>query len=119
MPSPDHPLTTALALFEALNNSDIETAMSSYADGAVFNHPFGRFEGKDAIRDFYTATVLAAKTAVTVGATLEQGQACGVQLTAVSPQAPEHPQRAFDYIEVDDDGLICELSVYYLSNLAK
>lgn len=119
MPSPGQPLKTALKLFDALNNSDIETAMSVYADDAVLTHPFGRFEGKDAIKDFYAGTVLAAKTVLTVGATLEQGQACGVQLTAVSPQAPEHPQRAFDYIEVNADGLVAELSVYYLTNLAQ
>ena len=119
MPSAKHPLKTALALFEALNNADIEAALSAYAESAVLNHPFGRFSGKQAIRDFYTGTVLAAKTVVTVGATLEQGQACGVQLTAVSPLAPDNQQRAFDYIEVDEDGLIKELTVYYLTDMTK
>jgi hypothetical protein len=45
-----NPLTIVQTYLEAINNKDLDTAISFLADDAVMTYPDGKFEGKEAIR---------------------------------------------------------------------
>lgn len=105
----------ALSLFDAINRKDLAGVLDHYADNGSVRHPFGVFEGKQKLEEFYGGLVLAADTKLEIGRVAAEGKLCAVELTGVSPQAPDNPQYAFDMVEFNDEGKIVNLSVYYLN----
>ena len=107
--------SNALSLFEAINAKDLTAVLDHYAEDGKVTHPFGEFEGKAALEEFYGGLVLQADTHLSFGRVAAEGNCCAVELIAVSPQAPDTPQYALDMVEFNDAGKIQHLSVYYLN----
>jgi len=105
----------AISLFEAINRKDLAAVLDHYADDGKVTHPFGEFEGKEKLEEFYGGLVLKADTQLSFGRVAAENNFCAVELIAVSPQAPDTPQYAFDMVEFDEAGKIRHLSVYYLN----
>ena len=98
----------------AVNDADIELMMSLFAEGATVRNPFGHFENHEAIRNFYENFVFRSQARLTLTHLLA-GEGCAMaEMYAESPLRPDHRQWASDVFEVDADGRIEKLSIYYL-----
>lgn len=119
----DHGETGAVArtvarYADAINARDPDSLAALFADGAVLDHPVGRYEGVDAIRGFYRDVVLAGEAVVSVGRTVSQESAAGSTVVAwVSATSPLDPSagaaHAIDVFDLDGDGRIVALEIYY------
>lgn len=98
---------------ECINSKDLETLMSLFAEDGKLVHPYGVFEGKDKLAEFYGGLVMVADTHLSIGRVAAEGCVCSIEVIGISPQAPDKPQYAIDLFEVNDAGLVCELAIYY------
>lgn len=105
----------ALNYVEAINTKNLDMLLNQFADDGKLTHPFGLFEGKDKLAEFYGGIVMHADTTVTVHRSSAEGHVAVIEVSAVSPQAPDTPQWALDLFEVNDDGKIIDLAIYYRS----
>ena len=83
------------------------------AEDALLIHPFGNFEGSEALAQFYGGIVMHADTALTVTSATTEANTCIIEVTGISPQAPDKPQYALDLFEVNESGKIVRLAIYY------
>lgn len=97
----------------AINNKNIENLMAIFSDDAELVHPFGVFSGKQKLVEFYGGLVMLADTKLTVARESAENNICCVEVIGVSPQAPDKPQYAVDLFELNDEGLVKNLSIYY------
>ena len=98
---------------DAINNKNLEKLMDIFANDAELVHPFGVFSGKQKLVDFYGGLVMLADTQLTVARESAENNICCVEVIGVSPQAPDKPQYAVDLFEVNAEGLVKNLSIYY------
>ena len=103
----------AAAYVEAINGQRLDDLIGLFAEGAKLTHPFGVFDGHDALREFYGDMVLPADTKLTVESVVVEGSRAVLELSARSPLAPDTPQYAIDLFEIDAHGKIAELRIYY------
>ncbi len=98
----------------AVNSADEDAIAVLLADGAVLRHPFGTYEGVEAILGFYRDVVFAgqAQTEITRQATTDG--IAWAQIEATSPiGTPGNRTYAVDVFELDPDGRIRQLEIYY------
>ena len=105
--------TAALAYVECINTKDLERLLSLFADDGRLVHPFGLFEGKAKLAEFYGGLVMLADTQLSVARVAAENNICCAEVIGISPQAPDKPQYAIDLFELNGEGLICELAIYY------
>lgn len=96
-----------------INSKNLDGLMAIFADDAELVHPFGVFSGKEKLVEFYGGLVMLADTKLTVARESAESNICCVEVVGVSPQAPDKPQYAIDLFEVNKDGLVKNLSIYY------
>jgi len=106
-------LEAAEAYVQSINAGDLDALIGLFAPEATLMHPFGDYAGHDALREFYGDMVLPAETKLTVHRRLAEGALAVIEVSALSPHAPETPQFAIDLFEVDAEGKITSLCVYY------
>lgn len=63
--------------------------------------------------EFYGGLVIKADTQMQVTRVLAEGKLCTVELEARSPQEPDKAQYAIDLFQVNAQGLIEDVSIYY------
>lgn len=98
---------------DAINNKNLESLMSIFSDDAELVHPFGVFSGKQKLVEFYGGLVMLADTKLTVARESAENTICCIEVIGISPQAPDKPQYAVDLFEVNEIGLVKNLSIYY------
>ena len=103
----------ALAYVECINTKDLDRLLALFADNGRLNHPFGLFDGKDKLAEFYGGLVMLADTVLSTGRIAAEGSVCSIEVIGRSPQAPDKAQYAVDLFEVNEQGLITELAIYY------
>lgn len=106
----------AHAYVECINSKALERLLGLFAENAILQHPFGEFAGKQKLQEFYGGIVMQADTQLTLTKSVTEGNACVIQVTGVSPQAKDKPQFALDLFEVNAEGLIQTLAIYYLNS---
>lgn len=105
--------TAALAYVDCINTKDLPRLLALFAEDGQLNHPYGVFKGKDKLAEFYGGLVMKADTQLSLGRIAAEGRVCSVEVIGRSPQAPEKAQYAIDLFEVNDQGLVTELAIYY------
>lgn len=105
----------ALAYVEHINAKALQPLLDLFADNAKLIHPYGLFEGKDKLAEFYGGLVMLADTSLSVTSVTSEANRSVIAVTAVSPQAPGKAQYALDLFTVNEVGLIVELAIYYRS----
>lgn len=100
--------TTAEAYVERVNAVDLDGLMDLFAEDAVLFHPFGEYEGREALREFYADKVLAFAPQVTASNWVEQGRTCVFDMAAQADGASSH---VVDHLTVDDSGRIIRLEI--------
>lgn len=103
----------ALSYVECINTKNLPRLLALFAEDGALNHPFGYFQGKAKLEEFYGGLVMKADTQLTVGRIAAEGKVCTVEVTGRSPQAPDKAQYAIDLFEVNEQGLVKELAIYY------
>ena len=107
-------MTPARAALEAyiqhVNDADLDALMALFADSAVVLHPLGRFEGSRAIREFYSASILAHRPRLSGAGWVAEGDRCAVELEAVTGDRTSH---AIDHCTVGDAGAIVRMAIGY------
>ena len=98
---------------DAINNKNLQQLLALFAADAELVHPFGVFSGKAKLEEFYGGLVMLADTRLTVARESAENRICCVEVVGVSPQAPDKPQYAIDLFEVNAQGLVQNLSIYY------
>lgn len=98
---------------DCINRKDLDGLMAIFADDAELVHPFGVFAGRQKLMEFYGGLVMLADTRLTVARESAENGICCVEVIGVSPQAPGQPQYALDLFEVNAQGLVKNLSIYY------
>lgn len=96
-----------------INSKNIDGLMAIFAEGAELVHPFGVFAGKQKLVEFYGGLVMLADTQLTVARESAENNICAIEVIGVSPQASDKPQYAVDLFEVNEQGLVKNLSIYY------
>ena len=99
----------------AINAADLEALLALFAPTAVLRNPFGEFSGIDEIRGFYTGTVLAGQTSLTVRSVERlDPRTVKAVLVASSPLGePGNELLAVDEFQLDADGRIVALDITY------
>ena len=100
---------------QAVNDKDIDTLLGYFREDGVLYHPFGTFEGHEKISEFYTGLVFHADTEVTLTSATGDERMSALELVGVSPQAPDDPQYACDVFQLDEQGKLETLRIYYLN----
>lgn len=95
-----------------VNARDLEAMMDLFADNGKLIHPIGEFE-RDALGSFYGDIVFKADTELTCTTVFAEGNLACAEVVGVSPQAPDQPQLACDVFQVNDEGKVTELRIYY------
>ena len=103
----------ALAYVECINTKNLDKLLALFAEEGVLNHPFGVFAGKAKLAEFYGGLIMHMDTQLTLGRIAAEGRVCTVEVKGVSPQAPDKAQYAIDLFEVNEQGLVKELAIYY------
>ncbi len=96
-----------------INSKNLDGLLSIFSEDAELIHPFGVFSGKPKLAEFYGGLVMLADTQLTVVREAAENSVCCVEVIGVSPQAPDKPQYAIDLFEVNTEGLVKNLSIYY------
>lgn len=103
----------AEAYIDAVNRADLDGLLRLFADGAVLQHPAGRFEGKSQIADFYTGVVFHGQAVTEIERVHVADDAQILQLRATSPLAePGHYVHAVDVFATTGDRIEA-LDIYY------
>lgn len=103
----------ARAYCDCINRKDLEGLLAIFSEDGELVHPFGVFSGKPKLAEFYGGLVMLADTQLTVTREAAEGTLCTIEVVGISPQAPDKPQYAVDLFEVDAQGLVKNLSIYY------
>jgi hypothetical protein len=103
----------ALTYVDCINTKDLPRLLALFADDGQLNHPFGLFQGKAKLEEFYGGLVMLADTQLSTGRIAAEGNVCSIEVMGVSPQAPDKAQYAIDLFEVNEQGLVKELAIYY------
>jgi hypothetical protein len=103
----------ALAYVEYINSKNLEGLLALFAEDGQLTHPYGVFKGKDKLEEFYGGLVMKADTQLSVGRIAAEACVCSIEVKGVSPQAPDKAQYAIDLFEVNEQGLVKELAIYY------
>lgn len=109
----DAAIAAAHGYVGAINALDVEQLIELFAADATLVHPFGVFSGHAKLGEFYGGLVIPAKTRLSVTRTVADQNTCVIEVTGISPQAPDKPQYAIDVFEVDAHGKITTLTIYY------
>jgi hypothetical protein len=109
----DAAIAAAHGYVNAINALDLAQLINLFAADATLVHPYGVFSGHDKLSEFYGGLVIPAKTQLGISRTVGDGNACVIEVTGISPQAPDKPQYAIDVFEVNDAGKITTLTIYY------
>ena len=109
----EHARAAALSYVECINSKNLPKLLALFAEDGALNHPFGYFQGKQKLEEFYGGLVMKADTQLSVGRLAAEGRVCSVEVKGVSPQAPDKAQYAVDVFEVNEQGLVKELAIYY------
>lgn len=96
-----------------INSKNLDGLLAIFADDAELLHPFGVFSGKEKLQEFYGGLVMLADTQLTVARESAENSICCIEVIGISPQAPDKPQYAIDLFEVNEAGLVKNLSIYY------
>lgn len=96
-----------------INTKNLDGLLVIFADDAELIHPFGVFSGKQKLVEFYGGLVMLADTKLTVARESAENNICCVEVIGISPQAPDKPQYAVDLFEVNAEGMVKNLSIYY------
>jgi len=111
-----------LEYFRRLNEGDVERVLELFAADAVIEDPVGSVprEGAEALREYYEITIEQARCRVTVGTPVgaQDGTSVAIPVTGtlVALQDPEQREVSIDCVdifEVDDEGRIHDLRVYW------
>ena len=102
----------------AINTKDIDLMLGTFAQDGELIHPFGNFKGQDALRGFYADLVFKADTILSKGLMAVEGNVAIVEVAGVSPQKPNEPQYACDVFNVNGEGRIETLAIYYRNMLS-
>lgn len=105
----------AQAYVEYINTKQLQPLLDLFAEQARLVHPYGLFEGREKLAEFYGGLVMPADTALSITSTTTEQNRCVIAVMAVSPQAPGKAQYALDLFTVDGQGKIVELAIYYKS----
>lgn len=103
----------AHAYVQAINGKQLDRLLALFADDGELVHPFGVFAGQASLSEFYGGLVMPADTQLTVLREAAEGRVCCIEVMGVSPQAPDRPQYAIDLFEVNAQGQVQSLSIYY------
>ncbi len=109
----DHARRAAHAYVDGINRKDLDALLALFADDAELLHPYGLFQGRDKLAEFYGGLVMHADTRLTAQREAAEGAICALEVVGVSPQAPDKPQYAMDVFEVNAQGKIQSLAIYY------
>jgi hypothetical protein len=96
-----------------INTKNLDGLLAIFSDDAELVHPFGVFSGKQKLVEFYGGLIMHADTKLSVGRESAENSVCCVEVVGISPQAPDRPQYAIDLFEVNAEGLVKNLSIYY------
>lgn len=113
MSHPDAARRAAHAYIQAINGKQLDSLLALFADDGELVHPFGVFTGKASLAEFYGGLVMPADTQLTVLREATEGRVCCIEVVGVSPQAVDKPQYAIDLFEVNAQGRVQNLSIYY------
>ncbi|HEY9034181.1 MAG TPA: nuclear transport factor 2 family protein [Pseudomonadales bacterium] len=103
----------ALRYIDCINHKQLEPLLQLFAADGQLNHPFGLFQGRDKLAEFYGGLVMQADTTLVLHRIAAENDICVVEVSATSPQAPDKIQYALDLFQVDAQGKITDLSIYY------
>jgi len=103
----------ALSYVECINTKNLERLLALFAEDGVLTHPFGVFAGKAKLAEFYGGLIMLMDTQLTTGRISAEGNVCTIEVVGRSPQAPDKAQYAIDLFEVNEQGLVKELAIYY------
>lgn len=103
----------ALAYVECINTKDLQRLLDLFADDGQLIHPFGVFKGKEKLAEFYGGLVMKADTQLSISRLAADGRVCAIEVAGRSPQAPDKAQYAVDLFEVNEQGQVSELAIYY------
>lgn len=109
----EHARAAALSYVECINTKNLEKLLALFAEDGVLNHPFGVFAGKQKLAEFYGGLIMHMDTKLTTGRIAAEGHVCSIEVVGRSPQAPDKAQYAIDLFEVNEQGLVKELAIYY------
>jgi len=109
----DAAIAAAHGYVHAINALDLARLIDLFAVDATLIHPYGVFSGHEKLSEFYGGLVIPAQTRLTITRTVADGNSCVIEVTGISPQAPDKPQYAIDVFEVDAQGKITTLTIYY------
>lgn len=98
---------------DCINRKDLDGLLAIFAEDGELVHPFGVFSGKQKLAEFYGGLVMLADTQLTIAREAAEGRVCTIEVIGVSPQAPDKKQYAVDLFEVNEQGLVKNLSIYY------
>jgi ketosteroid isomerase-like protein len=107
-------MTTAERYVEAVNNADSAALLALFAEDATLTHPVGTDQGHLEIADFHNDVVFAGQLHMTITRQIEQGNIEVAQLQGTSPLDEDGMTvHAVDIFELNDDGLVQNLDIYY------
>jgi len=107
----------AEAYVEHINAKNLEGLLALFSDDGELVHPFGVFSGKEKLEEFYGGIVMHADTVLSVSAMVAEGNSAVAEVAGVSPQAPDQAQYALDLFELNGEGKISSLRIYYRNTL--
>lgn len=106
-------IAAAHGYVNAINALDLAQLINLFATDATLVHPFGVFSGHEKLSEFYGGLVIPAQTQLKITRTIADGNVGVIEVTGISPQAPDKPQFAIDVFDVDSQGKITTLTIYY------
>ncbi len=109
----DKARASAHSYVEAINTKNLDQLLALFADNGELIYPFGVFSGKQKLAEFYGGLVMLADTTLTIARESAENTVCCIEVIGISPQAPDKPQYAIDLFEVNEAGLVKNLSIYY------
>lgn len=108
MTSPAH--QTADRYVELVNAGDLDGLVGLFQPDATVLHPQGSFTGHDAIRGFYSESVLAFSPCITATSWVDEGSTCVFEMDA---SVGDNVSKAIDHLTVSEGGRMTRLAIYY------
>jgi predicted SnoaL-like aldol condensation-catalyzing enzyme len=106
-------MSVAEGYVEAVNNADSAALLALFAEDATLTHPVGTDQGHDEIADFHTDVIFAGQVRMNLVRSIEQGNIVVAQLEGSSPLSEDTTIHTVDIFEVNKDGLVQTLDIYY------
>jgi steroid Delta-isomerase len=106
-------MSVAERYLDAVNKADAAALLALFADDATLTHPVGTDQGHTEIADFHTDVIFAGQVTMTLARNIEHGNIEVAQFEGASPLNEDTTVHTVDIFELNDNGLIQTLDIYY------